>query len=162
MRDLRTWFDEDDLTAKAVDGVSFELNRGETLGIVGESGSGKSMTGLSIMGLIDPPGQQVGGRVVLNGQDLSHYTPEQWRQVRGQRIVMIFQDPMVTLNPVLRIDTQMVEAVQALADKEATGERHRVLAGLLAGIRRGESFSQSVAAFPEHFPPRENLSRTFR
>ena len=112
---LQTHFKTRQGVVRAVDGVSFALERGRVLGLVGESGSGKSMTGLSIMGLIDPPGQQVGGRVVLNGQDLSHYTPEQWRQVRGQRIAMIFQDPMVTLNPVLRIDTQMVEAVQAHA-----------------------------------------------
>ena len=98
---------------RAVQDVSFELRRGQVLGLVGESGSGKSITGLSLMGLVDPPGRQVGGRILLDGQDLSGCSPEQWRALRGRRIAMIFQDPMATLNPVLRIDTQMIEAIQA-------------------------------------------------
>src|SRR5437016_13409117 len=98
---------------KAVDDVSFIVNRGEVVGLVGESGSGKSMTGYSIMGLIDPPGKIVGGRVELNGRDLSALSPEAMRQLRGNRIAMIFQDPMMTLNPVLRIDVQMIETILA-------------------------------------------------
>src|SRR5512141_2077728 len=93
---------------KAVDGVSFSVRRGEVLGLVGESGSGKSMTGYSIMGLIDPPGRVVAGRILFDGRDLSSVSPEAMRQLRGNRIAMIFQDPMMTLNPVLRIDAQMV------------------------------------------------------
>jgi peptide/nickel transport system ATP-binding protein len=98
---------------KAVDDVSFRVERGRVLGLVGESGSGKSMTGYSIMGLVDPPGRIVGGRILMNGRDLSSLDDAGWRKLRGNRVAMIFQDPMMTLNPVLRIDTQMVEAVLA-------------------------------------------------
>jgi peptide/nickel transport system ATP-binding protein len=98
---------------KAVDDVSFSLERGRVMGLVGESGSGKSMTGYSIMGLVDAPGRIVSGRIALNGRELTRLDAASWRKLRGDRIAMIFQDPMMTLNPVLRIDTQMVEAVLA-------------------------------------------------
>jgi len=98
---------------KAVDDVSFSVGRGRILGLVGESGSGKSMTGYSIMGLVDAPGRIVAGKIALDGRDLTSLDDAAWRKLRGNRIAMIFQDPMMTLNPVLRIDTQMVEAVQA-------------------------------------------------
>src|SRR5437868_2055313 len=98
---------------KAVDDVSLVVRRGEVLGLVGESGSGKSMTGYSVMGLIDPPGRIVEGRILLEGVDLRSLSPEALRQVRGNRVAMIFQDPMMTLNPVLRIETQMIEAIRA-------------------------------------------------
>ncbi len=98
---------------KAVDDVSFTVGRGEVLGLVGESGSGKSMTGYSLMGLIDPPGRIVAGSIVLDGIDLRALDAEQQRHMRGNRIAMIFQDPMMTLNPVLRIDVQMIEAILA-------------------------------------------------
>ncbi|QJR08983.1 Oligopeptide transport ATP-binding protein OppD [Usitatibacter rugosus] len=101
---------------KAVDDVSFRLERGKILGIVGESGSGKSMTGYSILGLVDAPGRIVAGRIALDGRDLTTLDETEWRKLRGNRISMIFQDPMMTLNPVLRIDTQMIEAVQAHHD----------------------------------------------
>ena len=98
---------------KAVDDVSFSVDRGRVLGLVGESGSGKSMTGYSIMGLVDAPGRIVSGRIALDGRELTTLDEPAWRALRGNRVAMIFQDPMMTLNPVLRIDTQMVEAVQA-------------------------------------------------
>ncbi|HUP96529.1 MAG TPA: ABC transporter ATP-binding protein, partial [Usitatibacter sp.] len=101
---------------QAVDDVSFSVGRGRILGLVGESGSGKSMTGYSIMGLVDPPGRIVSGRITLDGRDLTRLDERAWRKLRGNRIAMIFQDPMMTLNPVLRIDTQMVEAVRAHHD----------------------------------------------
>jgi peptide/nickel transport system ATP-binding protein len=110
---LRTHFFTKAGVVKAVDDVSFRVERGRILGIVGESGSGKSMTGYSIMGLVDAPGRMVGGRIVLNGLDLASLDAPGWRKLRGDRVAMIFQDPMMTLNPVLRIDTQMVEAVLA-------------------------------------------------
>ena len=121
VENLQTQFQSRGGIARAVNDVSFSIAPGEVMGLVGESGSGKSMTGYSIMGLIDPPGQVVGGRVLFNGQDLRQASAEQMRQIRGNRIAMIFQDPMMTLNPVLRIDTQMVEAVLAHQDvsKEA-------------------------------------------
>jgi peptide/nickel transport system ATP-binding protein len=96
-----------------VDDVSFTVEPGQVMGLVGESGSGKSMTGYSIMGLIDEPGKVVGGRILLNGRDLRSLSAEELRRIRGNRVAMIFQDPMMTLNPVLRIDTQMIEAVRA-------------------------------------------------
>ena len=96
-----------------VDGVSFSVMPGQIMGLVGESGSGKSLTGYSIMGLIDPPGRMVGGSIRLNGRELFGQSQEQMRSIRGNRIAMIFQDPMMTLNPVLRIATQMMEAVLA-------------------------------------------------
>ncbi len=110
---LRTHFFTKAGVVKAVDDVSLSIDKGQILGLVGESGSGKSMTGYSIMGLIDPPGRVIEGRIVLNGQDVTTYSGEQWRSLRGNRVAMIFQDPMMTLNPVLRIDTQMIEAITA-------------------------------------------------
>ena len=118
---------------KAVDDVSFRVERGRILGLVGESGSGKSMTGYSIMGLVDPPGRIIAGRIALNGVDITSLDEPAWRGLRGNRIAMIFQDPMMTLNPVLRIDTQMVEAVRAHADvsRAAALDRCRESLGLV-------------------------------
>ncbi|SIT16069.1 ABC transporter ATP-binding protein [Paracoccus saliphilus] len=111
--DLSTHFFTRDGVAKAIDGVSLSVDRGEILGLVGESGSGKSVTGFSILGLVDPPGRIVSGQVLFDGRDLVKGGEPLMRQLRGRRIAMIFQDPMMTLNPVLRIDTQMVETVLA-------------------------------------------------
>ncbi|BBK42157.1 ABC transporter ATP-binding protein [Allostella vacuolata] len=111
--DLRTHFHTRAGVLKAVDGVSFTVDKGRILGLVGESGSGKSVTGFSILGLVDPPGRIAGGRILFNGEDLATASEQRLRDLRGNRIAMIFQDPMMTLNPVLRIDTQMIEALQA-------------------------------------------------
>jgi len=113
VENLQTHFLSRGGIARAVDDVSFTVGPGQVMGLVGESGSGKSMTGYSIMGLIDEPGKVVGGRILLNGRDLRSMPAEEMRRIRGNRIAMIFQDPMMTLNPVLRIDTQMIEAVRA-------------------------------------------------
>ena len=111
VRDLRTYFKTEDGLVKAVDGISFNLKRGETLGIVGESGSGKSVTNLSIIRLVpDPPGKIVAGEVVFDGQDLLLLSTESIRRIRGRRIAMIFQDPMTSLNPFLKISKQPVGA----------------------------------------------------
>ena len=108
--DLRTYFYTRNGVYRAVDGVSFNLERGETLGIVGESGSGKSVTCYSIMGLIpQPPGRIESGTAVFDGVDLLHCTPAQARSIRGKRVAMIFQDPMTSLNPYLRISDQLIE-----------------------------------------------------
>ena len=113
VKDLRTYFETEDGVVKAVDGVDFELSRGETLGIVGESGSGKSVTSLSIMRLIpDPPGKIVSGEVKLDGDDLLKLSPNEVRDVRGKRLAMIFQDPMTSLNPFMRISKQLMEVTQ--------------------------------------------------
>ncbi len=113
VRDLRTHFETRAGTIKAVDGISFTLERGEILGLVGESGSGKSVTGFSLIGLLDPPGRITGGSVVFQGQELVGRSQAEMRKLRGKRIAMIFQDPAATLNPVLTIGQQMVMAVQA-------------------------------------------------
>jgi len=113
VKNLRTYFDTEDGVVKAVDDISFLLKRGETLGIVGESGSGKSVTNLSIIRLIpEPPGRIVSGEVIFNGQDILLLPPDEVRKIRGCRIAMIFQDPMTSLNPFLKISKQLGEVTQ--------------------------------------------------
>lgn len=112
VKDLRTHFFTRAGVVKAVDGVSFSLSKGETLGIVGESGSGKSVTMMSLLGLIPkPPGKIVGGEAYFDGADLLRLSENQLRKVRGKRIAMIFQDPMTSLNPYLKISTQLMEVL---------------------------------------------------
>ena len=108
--DLRTYFHTRSGIDRAVDGVSFSLQKGETLGLVGESGSGKSVTCYSLMGLVpQPPGRIESGTAMFDGTDLLHCPPAQARGIRGKRIAMIFQDPMTSLNPYLRISEQLIE-----------------------------------------------------
>ena len=146
---LRTHFFTRVGVVKAVDDVSFAVKRGEVLGLVGESGSGKSMTGYSLIGLIDPPGRIVDGRITLDGVDLRALSPEGMRAVRGNRIAMIFQDPMMTLNPVLRIDTQMIEAIQAHANVGTAAARARAREALVkVGI---PSPDERLEAYPHQF-----------
>jgi len=134
---------------KAVDDVSFSVGRGEILGLVGESGSGKSMTGYSILGLIDPPGRIVDGRIDFDGIDLTRLDAAAWRAIRGNRIAMIFQDPMMTLNPVLRIDTQIIEAVQDHADVSRESAIARAREALVrVGIA---SPDERLRAYPHQF-----------
>ena len=112
VRDLKTYFHTEAGTAKAVDGVSFDIEPGEVLGLVGESGSGKSVTALSIIRLIpDPPGKIVGGSIAYKGQDLLQLSWEDIRKVRGNEISMIFQEPMTSLNPVFTIGMQVMEVI---------------------------------------------------
>ena len=112
VKDLRTQFTSVHGTVHAVNGVSYRLEEGETLGIVGESGCGKSVSALSIMRLIpSPPGQIVGGEVIFDGRDLLKLRDDEMRQTRGRKIAMVFQDPMTSLNPVLSIDQQISEAM---------------------------------------------------
>jgi peptide/nickel transport system ATP-binding protein len=110
---LETHFVSRSGVAKAVNGVSFSLSRGEVMGLVGESGSGKSVTGFSILGLVDPPGRIVGGDIRLNGRSIVGLPEDQIREIRGRSIAMVFQDPMMTLNPVVRVGRQMTEAIRA-------------------------------------------------
>lgn len=117
VQDLRTYFHTRNGIYRAVDGVSFELNAGETLGIVGESGSGKSVTCYSLMGLIpSPPGRIESGKAMFDGVDLLNCTPKQARSIRGKRISMIFQDPMTSLNPYMRISDQLIEPLMIHED----------------------------------------------
>ncbi|MGI9395176.1 MAG: ATP-binding cassette domain-containing protein, partial [Boseongicola sp.] len=113
VRDLQTHFMTKIGVVKAVDGVSFSVKQGEIMGLVGESGSGKTVTGFSILGLVDPPGEVIGGSIRIRGDEISGLDQVEMQKVRGARVAMIFQDPMMTLNPVLRIDTQMTEAILA-------------------------------------------------
>jgi oligopeptide transport system ATP-binding protein len=113
VKNLRTYFETDDGLVKAVDGVSFELQRGETLGIVGESGSGKSVTNLAILRLVpEPPGKIVSGEVIFKGQDILLLPADAVRKIRGRRIAMIFQDPMTSLNPFMKISKQLMEMTE--------------------------------------------------
>ena len=146
---LRTHFFTKAGVVKAVDDVSFSIDKGQILGLVGESGSGKSMTGYSIMGLIDPPGRVVEGRIMLNGEDVTAHSNEQWRALRGNRVAMIFQDPMMTLNPVLRIDTQMIEAIIAHEKISHAAARSRCRDALVrVGI---PSPDERLLAYPHQF-----------
>jgi len=133
IENLRTHFFTKNGVVKAVDDVSFEVNKGEVLGLVGESGSGKSVTGFSMLGLVDPPGRIAGGRILFHGRNIVSMSEDGLRDMRGKHIAMIFQDPMMTLNPVLRIDTQMIEAIAAheKVDRRIARERSRDALGLV-------------------------------
>jgi oligopeptide transport system ATP-binding protein len=150
VKDLKTYFHVDEGVVKAVDGVSFDLHRGETLGIVGESGSGKSVTNLSIINMIpNPPGRIAGGQVLFMGQDLLKMSMNELRSLRGNKISMIFQDPMTSLNPYLRISTQMVETIvlhQKLDKKAAKDKAIEMLK--LAGIPAPE---KRIDQYPHQF-----------
>ena len=130
---LKTHFFTHAGVVKAVDDVKFAVSKGEIMGLVGESGSGKSITGFSILGLIDPPGRIVEGSIKFNGEEIANANEERMRHLRGNRISMIFQDPMMTLNPVLRIDTQMIEAILAheAVPRKTAWERSRDALGLV-------------------------------
>ena len=130
--DLQTYFFNRDSTVKAVDGVSFYLRQGETLGIVGESGCGKTMTALSLLRLVPPPaGRIVGGEIRLNGDDLLQKSDEEMRQIRGRQISMILQDPQTSLNPVFTIGNQLMEAL-GMARREG---RKNMLARAVDALR---------------------------
>jgi peptide/nickel transport system ATP-binding protein len=122
VENLKTYFYTEDGVVKAVDGVSFEVREGETLGIVGESGSGKSVTSLSIMRLLDQNGKIVDGKIIFKGRNLLELSESEMRKIRGKEIAMIFQEPMVALNPVFTIGDQIMEAIilhQNVSEKEA-------------------------------------------
>ena len=126
VKDLKTYFYTDSGVAKAVDGVTFSLDKGKTLGIVGESGCGKSVTSLSIMRLVDPAtGRNEGGSIVFDGQDLLTLPEKEMRKLRGNRISMIFQEPMTSLNPVFTIGDQISESLKLhkSLDKKAARDR---------------------------------------
>ena len=149
VRDLRTHFHTRAGVARALDGVSFDLAPGEILGLVGESGSGKSVTGFSLLGLVDPPGRIAGGSIRFDGRDLVGLPPEAMRALRGRRIAMIFQDPQATLNPVLTIGAQMALAVRAhdrVSRRAALARAAAVLArvGIPDAARR-------LGAYPHEF-----------
>src|SRR5687768_8960324 len=113
VNDLKTYFRTDHGVVKAVDGISFNLKKGETLAIVGESGSGKTVAGLSLMRLVqEPTGEIAGGEIAFDGVNIRGLSDNEMRKLRGRRIAMIFQDPMTSLNPFLKISKQLAEVTQ--------------------------------------------------
>src|SRR6266478_7731955 len=131
VEDLQTYFYTRRGVVKAVDGVSFTLNAGETLALVGESGSGKSVTCLSLVRLVpEPAGRIVGGRVLLQGEDLLRKSQAEMRRVRGKQIAMVLQDPMTSLNPALTIGTQVGEVVRLHQGLRGASLRARALEAL--------------------------------
>ncbi len=150
VRDLRTYFYTQDGVVKAVNGVSYTLDEGETLGLVGESGCGKSVSALSIMRLIpQPPGKIVGGEVVFQGRDLLKVSEDEIRRVRGKEIAMIFQDPMTSLNPVLTISRQLTEGLELHLEMDGRSARRRAVELLeMVGI---PSASSRVDDYPHQF-----------
>jgi len=147
--DLQTHFFTPDGVVKSVDGVSLSVARGEILGLVGESGSGKSITGFSILGLVDPPGRNVGGSILFKGEELLGASPKRLQGLRGNRIAMIFQDPMMTLNPVLSVKTHMIETVLAhdsVSREEALSRSIEALR--MVGISQPES---RIESYPHEF-----------
>jgi peptide/nickel transport system ATP-binding protein len=140
VRNLTTVFDTEAGPLTAVDDVSFAVARGEILGLVGESGSGKSVTCFSIVGLVDRPGRVARGEILFDGTDLRGLPEAQMRRIRGRRIAFVFQDPMMTLNPVLRIEVQMVEQLHAHFDMSRTAARDRAREALASvGISAPEA-----------------------
>ena len=150
VKDLRTYFKTEDGVVKAGDGVSFEVKRGETLGIVGESGSGKTVANLSIMRLIpEPPGQIAGGSIEFNGRDVMELTPRELRGLRGCHIAMIFQDPMTSLNPFMRVSKQLMEVTQLhLGHSKAEARRHAI--GMLEHVGIPDA-AERVDSYPHEF-----------
>ncbi|MDR0496694.1 MAG: ABC transporter ATP-binding protein [Treponema sp.] len=150
VKNLRTYFYTDEGVVKAVDDVSFSLRKGEVIGIVGESGSGKSVTNLSVMNLVlSPPGKIIGGEILFNGEDILKMDEKRLRDIRGAKVSMIFQDPMTSLNPFLRISTQMTETIrlhQKLSKKEARERSIQMLT--LAGIPAAE---ERIDNYPHQF-----------
>ena len=149
VRGLRTAFHTEAGAWLAVDGVDLTVRRGEIVGLVGESGSGKSVTGFSLLGLIDPPGEVVDGEVKFKRTDLRKLSEEQMRQLRGNRIAMIFQDPLMTLNPVLRIGEQMMEAILTHEDVPRAQAEERCREALaMVGIPSPE---KRLKSYPHEF-----------
>ncbi len=149
VQDLKTYFRTDDGIVKAVDGVSFSVEKGRTLGIVGESGSGKSVTCLSIMGLNSRRNTIMSGEALFNGENLLTMSPRRLRAIRGNDIAMIFQDPMTSLNPVHSIGKQLLEAILLHRDVTKKAARARALELLKAvGIPRAE---RRIDDYPHQF-----------
>ena len=145
VRDLRVEFVTRRGVLKAIDGVSFDIGRGEVLGVVGESGAGKSVTGSAVIGLIDPPGRIAGGEILLDGRRIDNLPPEEMRRIRGKRIGMIFQDPLTSLNPLYTVGEQLVETIRTHMPLSASGARKRAIdllaeVGIPAPERRIDSY----------------------
>ena len=150
VKNLQTRFFTDEGVVKAVEDVSFSLRKGEVMGIVGESGSGKSVTNLSIINLVQsPPGKIVGGEILFNGEDILKMNEKRLREIRGDKIAMIFQDPMTSLNPFLRISTQMIETIRLHQKLNRKDARKRAVEMLtMAGIPAAQ---ERINSYPHQF-----------
>jgi oligopeptide transport system ATP-binding protein len=150
VKDLKTYFFTDEGVVRAVDGVSYDVEAGETLGLVGESGCGKSVSALSVLRLIaSPPGKIVGGEVLFEGEDLLKVDEDEIRHVRGNRIAMVFQEPMTSLNPVLTIGRQMTESLELHMKMDGNAARARAVQLLeLVGIPEART---RVDDYPHQF-----------
>jgi len=149
VRNLQTHFRTEEGLFRAVDGVSFEIGRGQTLGVVGESGCGKSVTALTLMGLVpQPPGEIAGGEILFDGRDLLKLGGDAMRQLRGDRIAMIFQEPMTSLNPVYTVGEQITEAI--LAHRDISADEARRLAIEMLEKVRIPAPEKRVDDYPHH------------
>ncbi|MGJ5008807.1 ABC transporter ATP-binding protein [Bradyrhizobium oligotrophicum] len=149
VRNLQVEFATRRGTLRAIDGVSYDIAKGEVLGVVGESGAGKSVTGLAVIGLIDPPGRISGGEIQLSGLRIDNLPPEEMRKVRGKRIGMIFQDPLTSLNPLYRVGDQIIETIRThtnLTDQQARKRAIDLLAEV--GISAPE---KRIDGYPHEF-----------
>ncbi|MGJ5039140.1 MULTISPECIES: ABC transporter ATP-binding protein [unclassified Bradyrhizobium] len=149
VRNLQVEFATRRGTLRAIDGVSYDIAKGEVLGVVGESGAGKSVTGLAVIGLIDPPGRISGGEIQLSGLRIDNLPPEEMRKVRGRRIGMIFQDPLTSLNPLYRVGDQIIETIRTHTNLTEQQARKRAI-DLLAevGISAPE---KRIDGYPHEF-----------
>ena len=150
VRDLKVHFNTDDGRVKAVDGVSYDIGAGRTLGIVGESGSGKSVSSLTVMGLTHSKTSDISGEIRFGGADLLQASDAEMRAIRGEEIAMIFQDPLSSLHPFYRIGDQLVEAVQAHHDvsKAAALDKAVELFGLVGIPRPGTASAATRTSCP--------------
>lgn len=140
LENLKVYYYADEGVIKAVDSVSFNMDRGETIGLVGESGSGKSTLGLSILKLVSPPGKMVSGKVLFNGIDLVTLSEDEMRKIRGRRISMVFQDPMTSLNPLMKVGDHIVETI--ISHEKVPREE---------AVERARALIEDVGILPERF-----------
>lgn len=146
---LSVEFQTEDVTANAIDDVSFSVGKGETLALVGESGSGKSVTARAVMGLIGDPGRVTNGTIRIGGDDVSGYSPRQWRAIRGTRIAMVFQDSLSALNPVFTVGQQLVESFRVHRGIRGAAARKRAI-DLLELVRIPDA-EQRFHQYPHEF-----------
>jgi oligopeptide/dipeptide ABC transporter ATP-binding protein len=149
IEDLKVHFETDDGVVKAVDGASFAVDRGQTLGIVGESGCGKSVANLTILGLTRAPNTRVSGRIMFEGRDLAQLPAEELQGVRGNEIAMIFQDPLTSLHPFYKVGKQLVEAIRVHQDSSKAAARKRAVE--LLGLVGIPDAARRVDEYPHEF-----------